>query len=95
MKQQTPSHILVMVANYWGIGKTAAEAFSQIKKVRGSKPRKTEAQVWLACAEGTRIDEMGSSCYPSDGIRPIEVYIRKDGRSSKAVELDRRSEFAA
>ena len=95
MSQQIPrDHVLVMVANYWGIGTTSAEAFSQIKKVRGSSPRKTEAQVWLACGEGTWIDDMGSSSYPSDGPRPIEIYIRKEGRAKSAVELDRRSEFA-
>ena len=92
MKQQTPSHILVMVANYWGIGKTVAEAFTQIKKVRGRNPRKTEAQVWLACGEGTRIDGMGSTSYPSDGPRPTEIYIRKEGRAKSAVKLDRRTE---
>ena len=95
MSQQIPSdHILVMVQDYWGVGKTVAEAFAQIKKVRGRNPLKTEAQVWLACGEGTRIDDMGSTCYPSDGSRPIEIYIRKDGRSRSAVKLDRRSEFA-
>ena len=89
------NHVLVMVANYWGIGTTSAEAFSQIKKVRGSSPRKTEAQVWLACAEGTSIDGMGCTSYPQGSPRPIEIYIRKEGRAKRAVELDRRTESLA
>ena len=87
-------HLLVTVANYWGHGKTVDEAFGQIKRVRGRKVRKTEAQVWLACGPDTRLDDMGCTSYPSEGPRPVEIFTRREGRAKSAVELDRRSEFA-
>ena len=40
--------ILIMVANYYGIGPTVEEAKAEIKKIRGRALKVKEAQVWCS-----------------------------------------------
>ena len=66
--------ILIMVANYYGIGDTVEEAKAELKKIRGRALKVKEAQIWWVVSGDTRISEVdGTLIYPKAGSKPFEI----------------------
>jgi len=72
--------ILIMVANYYGIGDTVEEAKAELKKIRGRALKAKEAQVWWVVSEDTYVSDIdGTLSYPRVGSKPFEIN-RIDGK---------------
>jgi hypothetical protein len=68
------THVLIMVANYYGIGKSVEEAKKNLSKIRGSRLTAREPQVWWVVTEDTAVDDVdGRLTWPSAGAAPIEI----------------------
>jgi len=72
--------ILIMVANYYGIGDTVEEAKAELKKIRGRALKVKEAQIWWVVSEDTQVSNVdGTLVYPKVGSKPFEIN-RIDGK---------------
>lgn len=66
--------ILIMVANYYGVGDSVEEAKANLKKIRGSALKAREAQVWWVVSGDTAVDQVsGGLIYPRPGSKPFEI----------------------